>query len=534
MHMPSRAPQVQCVWLVGALLLGGPCRVPSSTLGSLKALLLLTAVPAAASGTAGYQCASNWQLPTPVENDRKGICLDDTTFQECAEKIPVTWPHTDAPIKNLRVFKAWDDDFQHPPEERFAAHSAIAEWAHLTGAQVMLGVQLTCDKEQNERQWGWTKELLQKLGPDSVMGVAIGNEMDLYELKDHKEFGITVECINELWGHGQGPNGSYFFRLFEAWVADLDSLPGFAEAKAGGRLVPITTVLSGLSMATDGSTPFVNGEPYGGFYNADENGNLMINDLLSELFSRFGERFVFSLNIYPYFDDGGNVLDIGCFDRCRQTVFTDLCFGNTTDEWGNLKCKFLGTAARFRRAVSTLTGNPDDPFWVTEFGWSYPVATTLKPPMHDCKDFTSQESFVTAYQGFLQWDVLVPGVEPPSHIFYFTIRDSENFGERESFGLVSSCAQTDCKMQCAGDNGDQCPEPYCWAKPESLGVLECQPEPPCQWPEWAAPIWDNLLLSAIIAGVLLFASLVGVLALLRQRCRGTSCREPGHYLPLDQ
>jgi len=38
-------------------------------------------------------------------------------------------------------------------------------------------------------------------------------------------------------------------------------------------------------------------------------------------------------------------------------------------------------------------------------------------------------------------------VRPPDHVFYFAARDSFNFGVTEHFGLIETCADTQCKLQ---------------------------------------------------------------------------------------
>lgn len=385
----------------------------------------------------------------------KGLCIDDTTFSTCADRVPVNWPNTQERVQTIRMFKAWDEKWTG---DREAANEAIAKWARAAGGKVLLGTEVTCDKEKNDRHWKWSKALLEALGPDHVFGISVGNEMDLYLLKNKTEFNITVDCINEQWGWNQtdnGMNSSYLYRLFDRWTREMDALPGFAE-----KQIPVTTVLSGVSLANpDPTKPFMDGSP--GWFDMDLFGHAMVNTLLENVTKTFGRRFAASLNIYPYFDENGNHLDFNSTDRCQDTVYTDLCFNNGRDRWGNMRCKFIGTAMNFRKKLTQLTNRTDDTFWVAEFGWSYPAATTLKKPMSYCEDFISPKAFVTAYQGFMQWDVTMPEVEPPSHVFYFTVRNSVNFGETESFGLVDTCESEHCKLQCTEEDG--CPVPYCWA-----------------------------------------------------------------------
>jgi len=103
-----------------------------------------------------------------------------------------------------------------------------------------------------------------------------------------------------------------------------------------------------------------------------------------------------------------------------------------------------------RGKMKALTGNTDDIFWVGETGWSSPMASTLNTPVRNCPDFSSIQTFEMNYETFLEWDLTVGkdgSIKGPDHIFYFTMRDSSNFGFEEHFGLVGKCEDTKCKLQ---------------------------------------------------------------------------------------
>ncbi|CAK0901482.1 unnamed protein product [Prorocentrum cordatum] len=56
--------------------------------------------------------------------------------------------------------------------------------------------------------------------------------------------------------------------------------------------------------------------------------------------------------------------------------------------------------------------------------------------------------FRVYYEGFLAWDLRVTSEAlPPDMVFYFTVRDSDNAGYEEHFGLIGRCADSRCKME---------------------------------------------------------------------------------------
>merc|ERR1712166_174381 len=96
----------------------------------------------------------------------------------------------------------------------------------------------------------------------------------------------------------------------------------------------------------------------------------------------------------------------------------------------------------------------DATLWIGETGWSAPAAETMDTKMKWCADWSTKESFADYYTNFLDWDLKMNGkYRGPDHVFYFTMRDSQNFGEVESFGLIGDgdptqwCVNTTCKIQ---------------------------------------------------------------------------------------
>merc|ERR1711907_95440 len=82
-------------------------------------------------------------------------------------------------------------------------------------------------------------------------------------------------------------------------------------------------------------------------------------------------------------------------------------------------------------------------------GWSSPRSDTLNTgscaalkngaPREACPGWSSVSSLAAAYKSFLKWDMSVaPGMLPVEQAFWFSIRDSNNFGNQEHFGLCGS------------------------------------------------------------------------------------------------
>jgi len=219
---------------------------------------------------------------------------------------------------------------------------------------------------------------------------------------------------------------------------------------------------------------------------------LFMNSLLVNLTSAYGSRFVFSLNIYPYFDELGNRMDPDGH-RCLRTVYEDVSFNSGPGR--ELDSKFVATARVFRRKMTKLTMNPESLFWVGEYGWSHPRATTLQDPMASCKDFNSLEALASSYTGFLAWNMSLPEERPPDHAFYFTVRDSFNVKKPEYFGLVEACGSPWCKLRCDA-NTERCPHVYCWVTNSSCEVPAPLPTP---WQPWSAFLVVPMLF--IVAGL---------------------------------
>ncbi|CAE7947621.1 CARNS1, partial [Symbiodinium sp. KB8] len=354
-----------------------------------------------------YKCDSDLFLSRMVKADHKGLAIDDTTFQKCSGGIPRVWPNTQEKLTSIRLFKAWD--MAWPDGAREAAWAQLLDVVKANGIKVLVGTQITCDEADDERDWRLVKELLQKLGRDHVMGVAVGNELELLYQKDY----ATSSCIHRLWGGGQ------FWRKLTQRAADLDGMAGFSD-------VPLTSVFGAAIFAGE---PFV------------ENINATVQTLYRDAVAKFGKRWVFTLNIYPYFDPN-NALDPGSTTKCTQALTTATCFSDP-------RCSLPAMVKDMRRRMQSLSGSSAHLLWLGETGWSSPQASTLSgKPMAACTAFSGLSSFRKYYSNFLSWDLTVDASSRgPDHVFYFTVRDSGNFGVGEHFGLISDCNAKRCKLQ---------------------------------------------------------------------------------------
>lgn len=298
-----------------------------------------------------------------------------------------------------------------------------------TGAKALIGTSITCAEADDDADWADVKTLLTMIGSENVLAVSVGNEVEL-----EWQFGASADCIKDLWS---GPSGGYVLKKLTSRIADLDALdPSWKNVK-------VTTVFSEYIFA---GKPFVN-DPT----------KAMVLPFVKSAVSQFKDRFVFSINNYPYFDIH-NHLDPGSSDKCSHDIHNSTCYDDPT-------CKFPHIVVTLRQRM-LLVGAQTSELWVTETGWSSPKADTLKwDPvkktgfeMAKCPDFSSEATMQMAYNNFLKWDGTVQGFKGPEKIFYFGMRDSSNQGMTEHFGLSFNagsqtlCNQPKCKLQSASDS----------------------------------------------------------------------------------
>lgn len=262
---------------------------------------------------------------------------------------------------------------------------------------------MTCDPDADDAMWQWNLELMKLLGKDHVMGVSIGNEMDVF---GHLRFDSNAPCNKMLW------EGMYW-NILKSRISDLDA-HGFEDTR-----VTITWAMSVLDAL---ETPF------------KEDALAKANTLVTQAFKRLGSRWVWSFNIYPMWSHDLWPTSVGDCGS-RSALATQIEPVKTM-----LK--------QIRQRIQRVTGNHDDTLWIGGTGWSFPVPRSLHETLSFCPSFHSLSTFKDWYENFLAWDLSVgEGVNGPDHVFYSAIRDSNNNG----FGLINSCASSTCKVEAKDD-----------------------------------------------------------------------------------
>jgi hypothetical protein len=344
---------------------------------------------------------------------RKGLAMDDTTWDSCPGSIPTSWPATSSSNKvtNVRIFRS-------ASKLKTGIHSLRQFLVHNSG-KALLGTPITCNQEDDDAEWDTTVESLGILGPERVLGVAIGNELDLLPIHPN-----NCSKVGGVWG--------YFMKNLQRRVNDLKYVHGGIFAN-----VSVTTVMAGSVLkcgdyaCTPGKMTLIPG----------------FQDVLKFIYTVLPpERFVLSINYYPYFQPCPPLGD----DHTQAALSCDGWFhlASCVDD---VKCVVRQSLIATRLAVQSLVGEKGRNLriWVGELGWSNPSSSTLNPgacnanssglPRVMCPSWSSPANLAAAYSGFLKWDLSVgPGFAPVEMAFWFSIRDSVNFGAHEHFGLCGS------------------------------------------------------------------------------------------------
>lgn len=346
---------------------------------------------------AAFNCRSNLSLATVRNAGKKGMCLDDTTFELCSGELPEYWPHTGTKVTSMRIFKAWG---VAPPTifhtDRLAAWANVKAFAQRNGVKFLIGTSVGCDKAGDETEWQLARQFMAFVGPQHIMGLAVGNELELLYMKSGEY--QNPECLKGLF------EGRVYEREFYRRVAEMDKMPGFSG-------IPVTAVFGMYVMA---GQPFV------------QQWNSGIAEFLKAVWHTYGQRFVFSFNLYPYFDPSS---------RC-----TPASIRAATDFHSGM----VPGSARAVRLRMQAMGAGTARLWVGETGWSTPESASVAAMAAGCADFSSASTFKNFYNNFLDWDLASAGVD---HVFYFTIHDSKNFDAPEHFGLIGECGSAQCKLQ---------------------------------------------------------------------------------------
>jgi len=379
-----------------------------------------------------YKCESNLKVPM-VASAQKGLALDDTTLHWCPNRAHFVWPNTREMVTSFRMFKAWSPGWNEAYLDKRRAWKSLAKHLKASGGKVLVGTQISCSEKGDDEDWENVKEMMQIFGPDRIMGLAIGNELELLWTKESTYGDKLPECLDRIW------NQSYFLNKFHSRVKEMDELgEGFSEIK-------VTSVFGAFILA----------EPGWPFYNRKTERIAHVGDFINNVTKakehNISSRYVHTVNIYPYFEDHFITHDDPSAETptCSKALAKSVCFDSPDPE----QCMFTWMIGRLRRRLHAL-GDANSTLWIGETGWSSPQAHTLDTKMAYCDQWSTPKSSADYYSNFLKWDMTMAGrYRGPDHIFYFTMRDSTNFGKQEGFGLVgdgdpsSWCNKVDCKLK---------------------------------------------------------------------------------------
>eukprot|EP00929_Paragymnodinium_shiwhaense_P024320 TRINITY_DN14_c0_g2_i1.p1 TRINITY_DN14_c0_g2~~TRINITY_DN14_c0_g2_i1.p1 ORF type:complete len:580 (-),score=137.24 TRINITY_DN14_c0_g2_i1:396-2135(-) len=418
-----------------------------------------------------FDCEATKDFGEVVMPEAKGLALDDTTFENCADEIPTHWPNTKQKILSMRLFKPWG---MTAPKwfhgDMHKAWKGLKGFAQASGTKFLIGVSVTCQQWNDDKEFAAGLRFIQYVGAEHIMGLAIGNEIDL-------QIGAANGgCINYLWNQGG------YEKTIRKRVAEFEKIPGMK-----GK--PISAVLSMQSMQ---AYPFI----------------WKVKGFLKRVWKEWGDRFVMSINVYPQFNAG--LRRGGCHGAAMSGTSYE------TSDPDNLG--FMPNLVKDIRKRMATVGGENMKLWVGETGWATHAYCVLGC-WEACNSKATQERF---YTGFLKWDLVdglggpkrcgkptgkcleavnfaltdgiyghpewYPGLTNESsaddfqdhmanqdragcphtcaweeahpdqkpilpvatqgaeHVFYFTLRDSYVFGKREEFGIVERCGSKRCKF----------------------------------------------------------------------------------------
>ena len=63
---------------------------------------------------------------------------------------------------------------------------------------MLYGTQISCNETADDTDWLFVKELMMYVGREHVMGVAVGNEVELL----HTQKGVSKKCIEDMFTGG--------------------------------------------------------------------------------------------------------------------------------------------------------------------------------------------------------------------------------------------------------------------------------------------------------------------------------------------
>jgi len=362
--------------------------------------------PTAPAPTGAYTCQSDLMInASSLRNmSQKGLAVDDDTLFGCTDKIPETWPNTAEPIQYFRLFKA-----SRPTDsDKKAADVRAAFVAHVKRhkVKVLVGTQISCEPDEDEADWQRVKRLLKDLGRDHVLGLAVGNEID--QLPHHSD--VNQSCLDYIWD-GYLINQTY--RMAKE-----------ARDIVGEPNLPVTSVFTGEVIWSGADTKRLRVREY--FKNVLGGGHLPALN-----------SFVFTMNYYPYFDPSNKMDADG--KHCHAAVAKSKCFDSAS-------CLTILNIVQTRTYLQAFNGTENARLWIGELGWSSPKPDGFASPVAECDEFDGYPMLYDYYRNYLAWDLTHPGGLEPEVVFYFTMRDSNNFGHPEHFGLIETCKDSACKL----------------------------------------------------------------------------------------
>lgn len=390
-----------------------------------------------------FSCESDLKITTFQKPSGKGMCIDDESLFGCPEKLLQNWPHTEEPVQYVRLFKAFRPEDSEEVTTR--TRESFVQYVKANKIKVLVGSQITCNEEEDKKDWGYVQLMIKALGKEHVLALAVGNELDqagyLPHLKDGSlDEAAAKQCAERIWGKDQAAG-----HLFDKTKERIQ----WARETLGNPVLPVTSVVTAsvVWMQTEGTH----------FQEEDWNPNLdgvwshgvKFQSYLNRVFNSGEKNFVFVMNVYPIFDS--TLLPDSGSDgtQCKEAMALANCY----DEG---KCKINVNVFQARTlmnkffASKAAMGVKHAPLWIGELGWSAPRPDTYgQGVMAKCDDFFSKNMLYSNYKNFLEWDLDLHSsepVDPPDMVFYFTMRDSSNFGNQEHFGLVESCTTTSCKL----------------------------------------------------------------------------------------
>jgi hypothetical protein len=349
--------------------------------------------------------------------DQKGIVMDDTSYIDCPDQLLGGWPNTKQKVTAIRTNAPWRSFWDQA--KRDISMSNLVKFVKANNAKVLVGQDATCNETDDDLQWKQNLQFIKQLGEEHVLGVAIGNEMDI--LWQHSAWWRKPfpNCMIDLWDRGG------YVKAFQRRVSEMD-------AALGTHTIPVTSVwTAGFSHSGNPLMPFT-----------EWPGRAMVRSFVQEVYGAYGKRWVWTFNPYPIWSRGLQP-DTDNPAQCNDAIAATK---------GPIAQDMI---AAVRKAIKVLTKQDDDPIWAGEYGWSSPISQGMAGiRIFDCKNYTSLQTFAGYYEHFLKWDLTLSEATDPEdrklkgldRAFFFTMRDASNGGAREYFGLVGKCGDTKCKI----------------------------------------------------------------------------------------